>query len=76
MTRALAGPSALQKRIPVKTKSSESSQAIIRRKRVQSLLIDMYVDSGRERVAESQPRGSLDSFYGGISFWFPLANHL
>ena len=33
------------------------------------------MDSGRERVAESQPRGSLDSFYGGISFWFPLANH-
>ena len=29
----------------------------------------------RERVAESQPRGSLDCFYEGISSWFPLANH-
>ena len=48
----------------VKYLCSEASYVFIRRKRVQYLWIDTWVDSGR--VAEWHPHGSLNYFYGAF----------
>lgn len=62
MTRVLAGPSALQKGIPVKTRSSETSQAIIRRK--STVLVDRHIGGLRERELMSR---SL------VAVWIPFS---
>ena len=56
------GSSALQKRTSTKTESGEAS--IYQEEKVQCVWIDTWADSGRERAAESCPRGSLSYFYG------------
>ena len=52
------GPSALQKRTPIKTESSEASKVFIKRKQVQYMWIDKHMDRLRGRVLELRPRGS------------------
>ena len=52
----------------VKYLCSEASYVFIRRKRVQYLWIDTWVDSGR--VAEWHPHGSLNYFYGAFLLGF------
>lgn len=51
-------PKALQRGIPTKTESSETSKMFIRKKRIQNVWIDTRADS------ESCPSGSLNTFMG------------
>ena len=63
------GPSALQKTIPMKMKSSETSKVFIRKKR-NTILVDRHTgrlrEKDRERETESHPQGNLNYFYGSI----------
>ena len=52
------GPSALQKRQKI------VKRVFIKRKKVQYVWIDTRADSGKDRVAELRPRGSLNYFHG------------
>ena len=56
-------PLALQKRIPTKTKSSETSEVFIRRTK-STVCVDRHTGRFKERVPESHPCSSLDYFYG------------
>jgi len=67
------GPSPLQKRIPTKVESSETSKVFIKRKK-STECVDRH--PGRLRVPELHPHGSLNYFYGLFLMDFPLANHL
>ena len=67
------GPSPLQKRIPTKVESSETSKVFIKRK-TSTVRVDRHL--GRLRVPELHPRGSLNYFYGVFLMGFPLTNHL
>ena len=66
------GSSALQKRIPMKTESNETSKVFFRRKRVQQVWIDTWVDS---RKSLSRMLMVVWITFMGISSVFPLASH-
>ena len=51
-------------RIPTKTANSEASEVFIRRKRVQYMW--RHIGRLRERVPESHPLDSLNSFYAAF----------
>ena len=68
MTRA--GPLALQKRIPTKMESSETSKALIKGEKC-TVYVDRHMGRLRERVPESHPCGSLNYFFGTFLLGFP-----
>ena len=49
---------------PQETESNETREVLLGGKQVQYMWTDTWADSGRERAAESCPRGSLSYFYG------------
>ena len=46
-----------------KRESNETSRVFTQRENVQYMWLDTQADSGRDRVAESHPHGSLNCFY-------------
>ena len=55
------GPSAIQKRIPTKTDSSEISEVFVKRKK-STVHVDRHTGELRERVSELHPWGSFSYF--------------
>jgi len=66
------GPSALQKRISTKTKSSEASKVFIKRKRVQYVRVGTPGNSEGESLVT--PSWQFELLLWGISFRFPLVS--
>ena len=58
-----SGPLALQKRILRKTKSSETCEVFIRRKK-STVCVDRHTGRFKQTVSESHPCSSLNYFYG------------
>ena len=63
----------LLERIPTQKESSEVGKVFIGRKK-STVHVDRDMGRLKGRVPESHSLGSLNYFYGGISFGFPLAN--
>ena len=68
------GPSALQKRIPTKMESSETSKVFIKREKIRTVCVDRYMGRLRRRVPESHSHSGLNYFHRAflLGFFWPI----
>ena len=68
------GPSALQKRIPTKMETSETSEVFIKREKIRTVCVDRCTGRLRRRVPESHSHSGLNYFYRAflLGFLWPV----